>query len=352
MLCQNFQTEVFKYRTRAELDPTLFGQIAYHEEIPPPYAESLYVLDGLFFDPNNNGRIIAATWTHQVYWPGWARPTFVFSADTGEFIEHGPELGNFHLTDVFQGAGGELYANHITGYAAPLGPNYEYLDDTFDADHFGAISFRCFMVDKVRDRMVMASTLEVWELGVYKFSDDSLIRRIRLPEYVASIAHADATKVYVLLDNKQIIGLDYETEQFFAAVLLPQLSTASSVRITYDKRYRRLLVCEPKPDNPDGSSATRIVGYRYRPIGVHVCKPIPLKRLRAGVKAPVLHKLIGDLGEGIASGLITSSAAGPNAQVTRGALPLDGDGEAVVDVLGLADGNDTISVSAEVECQL
>jgi hypothetical protein len=352
MLCQNFQSVTFPYRTTSELSPTLFPGITYHPEIPAPYAERLNRFDGIFFDPNHNGRIVLPVWMDQIYWPGWSRMTFVFDADTGEFVERGPEMGNYYLKDIFQGAAGELYANHTTAVVYPLDAQYQYLEDeVFYPSHFGAILFDCFLVDRQRDRMVMQSNLEVYEMGVYVFSTGALIRRIRLPERTVSIAHAEGTRVYLLLNNRQLVSLDYETEQFFGATKLPQITNVSTARITYDKRYRRVLVCEQTPDNPDGTSTVRIRGYRYRPVGVHVCQPIPLKRPRVERDTPVLHKLIGDLGEGI-GGLITSAATDTNAQVLRQDVALDGDGEGVTDVRGLAEGGETVTVSAEVECQL
>lgn len=356
MLCRNFTSDYLQY--------TLGGPDGgYNPSIPAPYNETLSGLVlGLFFQPQTTttGRIVFSAWVGRRAWPGFSANLWLFDSDTGAFIEErdsgaGGGGGFIGSSEISQGANDELYGQTLL-YAGI----YRLTPDTYQATSdppilpgdFGASNIFHYTIDLVRDMMVMRSSNEgLYQLGVYKLSDGTLLRRVELPDTLADVCHGGGTHVYLLLNNKMLMSLDYTTGQIFQCTRIPSIVDPANAKIAYDRRYQRLLVCEATPDNPDGSSTVRIYGYRNRPVGVHVCKPIPLKRMRAGATTPVLHKLIGDAGEGIV-GLMSSVATNVNAQVVRTLTALDGDGEAVIDVLGLAEGADTITASVEVECLL
>lgn len=351
MLCQNFQTVVLPYRTRAENPPTLFPGASYHPEIPEPYSESIYQISGMFFDPSENGVLGLLISTAYVYWPSYQFLLWKFSADDGSFISVEEKAISLYLEDVFPGADGDLWANLLTGDAYLLNHKYELLNPPVTPATFGMILFRCFMFDRVRNVAVISDQSTALKVDIRNFTTGTLIKQLRLPESPVSICHAGDSRVYILLANRQIVCLDYLTYQFFEAVRLPQITNlaATDTKISYDKRYQRLLVVEKVADNVDGTCNTRIYGYRNVPQATHVCKPIPLARPREGIATPVLLKQIGDLGEGI-SGLIEIESTDTNAQVINARVPLDGDGEGIVNVLGLNEGSDTLSISSEVDC--
>lgn len=354
MLCENYTSDLLPY--------TLFSSGAYNSDIPAGYDERINssIVLGLFFEADNTtvGRVVFMAWTDRRAWPGYQVNRWVFSADDGSFVSEdigGVGGGYVGSAEISQGANDELYGEALVGggiYRLVPG-TYAATDDApIVASHFGAAVIDCFTIDRMRDLFITHTNADgLYQLGVYKLSDGSVVRRIELPDTPAEICHGGGTHVYVLLTNKLLIGLDYSTGQIFQCTRLPQISNPEEAKIAYDRRYQRLLVVEYTADNVDGSSTIRVHGYRNRPVGVHVCKPIPLKRLRTGQKTPVLHKLIGDAGEGI-TGMLNSSATNVNAQVTRLLVPLDGDGEGVGEVIGLAEGNDTITVTGDVQCLL
>lgn len=356
MMCQNYESVPVPYRTTDELDPVLFGGITYNEDIPAPYAERLnsgLTPTGLWIDGD---RVVMSGWTDQVWWPGWGILRWEFNAITGAFIERDTFVGGYYANDVSQGAGGELYLQYVTGQVYPLGPKpgYELLtDEVIDPDTYGYIDFtNAYFFDRVRNRAVFGGQSSVSTLRVFEFISGTHIRDIVTPSGVIDIVHDEGSRVFVLLANKAVLSLDYESGQVFSYVRLPQVSNVTDARIAWLKAYRRLLVAEYTPDNPDGSGTTVIRGYRYTPVPVHVCKPIPLTRLRDGVKSPVLVKQVGDLGEGIA-GLATLTCEDELAgQATRATVTLDGDGEGRGEVLGTTEGDETVTASVEVACQL
>lgn len=353
MLCENYTSDLLPYTLGGPDD-------GYSASIPAGYDERINsgLVLGLFFeaDSTTTGRVVFMSWMDVRHFPGWSVSAWAWNADTGALIseETFGSGGPLSSAEISQGANDELYGEALIGGAIyRLAPKtYEQMaDPPILQSDFGAVVIDCFTIDLGRDLMVMHSDLEIYQLGVYKLSDGSLVRRISLPDRPAAVCHAGGSRVYVLLRNKLLVSLDYTTGQIYQCTLLPAIGDPLNAKVAYDRRFQRLLVVEYTADNPDGSSTIRVHGFRNRPQGVHVCKPIPLKRLRADVKSPVLHKLIGDAGEGIV-GMVSTSATDVNAHVVRSLAPLDGDGEAVVDVLGLAEGADTITATAEVECLL
>lgn len=353
MMCQNYESVPVPYRTRDELDPTLFGGITYHEDIPEPYAERIggSGLIGLWVDGD---RVMLSSWTDQVWWPSWNILRWEFNAITGAFMEVGEFVGGYYAQDVSQGAGGELYLSYITGHIYPLGPAPDYVllaADVIVPSHFGYIVIDAFFFDRARNRAVIGGQSGASLLRVFEFVSGTWIRDITLPDGVINIVFDQGTRVFVLLVNKSVLSIDYETGQCYSYIRIPQIVNATNARIAWLRPYRRLLVAEYTLDNGDGSSTTVVRGYRYIDIPVHVCKPIPLTRLRDGVKSPVLVKQVGDLGEGIA-GLAALTSDGESATVTRGSVALDGDGEGRGEMLGTAEGAETVTATVEVPCQL
>ena len=355
MMCQNYESVPVPYRTRDELDPTLFGGITYNEDIPEPYAERLNMgfpgPQGLWVDWD---RVVMAAWVDIEWWPGWAILRWEFNALTGEFVERADFVGGYYAQDVNQGAGGELYMTYITGPIYPLGPAPEYellVDDVILPAHFGYTVFGAPFFDRARNRAVIGGQSSTPLLRVFEMVSGTWIRDITLPDGVINIVHDDGTRVFALLSNKAIVCIDYETGQCYSYIRIPQIANVSNARMAWLKTYRRMVVVEYTPDNVDGSCTTVLRGFRYVDVPVHVCKPIPLTRLRDGVKSPVLVKQVGDMGEGIAGlAALTSDAA--SATVTRASVALDGDGEGRGEILGTAEGDEAVTATVEAACLL
>lgn len=347
MMCQNFTSATVPYRTTAEM-----GGGVYYPDIPAPYGERLNMgsgATGLWIDGD---RVVMTAMLDQHAWPSWAIARWEWNAFTGDYIERGGFVGSLYAQDVNQGAGGELYLTYVTGPVYPLGPapTYELLDPILPA-HFGYTILAAPFFDRTRNRAVIGGEAATRFLRVFEFVSGTWIRDIAVPAGVLNIVHDEGSRVFALLTNKTILSIDYETRQVYSYVRLPQITSTTWARIAWNKAYRRLLVVEFTPDNVDGSCTTVIRGYRYVAVPVHVCKPVPLRRLRDGVKSPVLLKQVGDLGEGL-GGLVTLTSGGVSGVVTRGAVGLDGDGEGRGEIVGSAAGAETLTASAEVACLL
>jgi hypothetical protein len=349
MMCQNYTSVPVPYRTTAEM-----GGGVYFPDIPAPYGERLFMGSsptGLWVDGD---RVVMSGMTDQHAWPSWGISRWEWNVNTGDFIERGTFVGSLYAQDVNQGAGGELYLSYITGPVYPLGPKptYELLvGDVILPARFGYIELDALFFDRARNRAVIGGQSGTKFLRVFEFVSGTWIRDIAVPASVINIVADDGTRVFVLLSNKAILSIDYETGQVFSYVRLPQIVNTTWARIAWNKPYRRLLVVEFTPDNVDGTSTTVIRGYRYVDVPVQVCKPIPLTRLRNGVKSLVLVKQVGDLGEGL-GGLATLTSGGVSGLVTRGPVALDGDGEGRGEIVGTAEGDETVTATAEATCLL
>jgi hypothetical protein len=359
MMCQNYESVVMPYRLPSEWAgiPSGIGLGSLYNPylVTPPrlYAESIggSGITGIWVDGDS---VVVASWTDMIYWPGWAILRWAFNVNTGDFLERGAFVGGYYAEDVNQGAGGELYLSYVTGPIYPLSPAPEYallVDEAILPAHFGYIVLAAPFFDRMRNRAVIGGQSGVSSLRVFEFVSGTWIRDIVMPHGVVCIVHDEGTRVFVLLSNKAVLSINYETGQRYSYVRIPQITNVSNARIAWHKAYRRLLLIEHTADNVDGSSTVTIRGYRYIDIPVHVCKPIPLTRLRDGVRSAVLVKQVGDLGEGIA-GLAALTSDAVSATVTRASVALDGDGEGRGELLGTAEGAETVTATVEAACLL
>jgi hypothetical protein len=356
MLCPNFQTQFLPYRLRgdSEIIPNVLAAAMYNLDIPEPYGEQIggAGLMGMFFDPNDNGRIVLTSWMRRVYWPGWGVKSWAFSADTGAFIAHENFIGGYYAQEVFQGAGGELYLRNSTGQHYPLEPgSYRVMtEDVILPSRFGVSLLNALFIDRFRDLVMFRANSET-TYQLRRFSTGELIHTYRFQDRVEAACYAEDTSAYLLLRNKTLVGIDYATGFVFQSTRIPQINDVQTTRIAYDRRYRRLLVASRTPDAEDGSSTVQIIGYRNVPIATHVCRPIPLSRVREGRTVRVLHKLVGDLGEGL-TGSVRVSSEGSNLEVIQNEVGIDGDGDGVGEIIGSNEGVETLNVSTEVQCLL
>lgn len=348
MIHQNFQSVTVPYRTVAEL-----GDGVYYSDIPEPWGEKLF--NGLApMGLSVSGDTISMTgWTAQRAWPSWSLGRWIFNAITGEFVGRANFSGLLTWSaahEVYEGASGDFFMQTTSGAIY----RYDAITGTVDVDslippsRYGRIIITAPMWDTGRDRVVMGGQSGEPQLEVYEMGSGTLLKTINVPHSVEETVYAGDSRIYALLVDGSLLGVDYLTGEVFQHTKTPIKvdSLSTQVAIAWSRTYRRLLVCTYEPDHEDGTSATRIKGYRNVPIPVHLCKPIPLKPLRTGKKSPVLVKQIGDLGEGLAGMLtVTSEEA---ALITRNAVALDGDGEGTTEVLGVGEGESVITVSTEI----
>lgn len=367
MLCQTFESVLVPYRTVAEVNEDHWlPAVEYNTDILGGDGfECINTVNGLFFDTaggsyTDSGKLVVAALTAQRWWPGWNVRSFEFDAESGAFVGLGASVGGSNvgatlLRDISQGVQGELWVRHQYGHAILLDQNYALTSVTLTPSLFGVTAFRGLLVDRMRDRVVLSDTAGSPSVRVHSLSTGALISSISLPEAPVDICHEEGTRCYVLTASRDVFVLDYATGSLFGAVKLTTLysmlgTSSSQPKIAWDKRYRRLLAVE-QPALPIGfTSSTKIVGFAMRPVATHLCTPIPLKRLRAGASVPFLLKTVGDLGEGIPSG-VTVAVAGPASSSPRNIVATDGAGEAIVDINAVSAGSDAITTTTDVPCQ-
>lgn len=181
----------------------------------------------------------------------------------------------------------------------------------------------------------------------------SAVAVFSLPRALAFDGHQE--RVWVLGSDNTALCIDIITGEPLAYFWLPIPVSLSSVttpvKIAWQRSHKRLLVCALLPSNdadaPRNRWQTRIAGYSTTPIAVHVCRPIPLRPVRAGRPTPFLVRQVGSLCEPIA-GLVTLTP-GAGVTIDRAIVPLDESGESHVMATASAAGSATLTASIEVE---
>lgn len=358
MLCQTYEGDLIPYRTVAEYaaeNPTrLIPSASYNEDILGVDGfECLDRIDGLYFAAeegalSDSGALVVTGWTRQRWWPGWNRMRWEFDAETGAFLRRGDAPGGYYAQDVYQGAGGELWLLLVTGPLQLLGPDYQPSGTQLLPATYGAIMFKAVLVDRMRNRIVMTRDSAI-SIEVRALDTGALLHTIIPPSRPRDICHEEGSRCYVLTEKRDVLLLDYMTGRWMGAVKLTGIS-GSNARIAWDKRYRRLAAIE-QPTSPIGyTNQVGAAGFAMRPVATHLCTPIPIKRLRAGVPVEALVKAVGDMGEGIPAA-VSVSVAGPALAAPRNVVALDGAGEGVAILDSLAAGTDTVNLSLDVPCQ-
>lgn len=358
MLCANYLSDEVPYRTleeaAAEGDGMWFpAGLRYNSDVlTGNQYECIDRLNGLFVSPDggartDSGTVIVTGWTAKAAWPGWGRLRWEFDVETGAFLRRGACPGGYHDYDVHQGAGGELWLGSLYGgVQRRLGPDYQPTGEIIDPQTYGAIFFGGILVDLQRDRLIVSFDVET-HLRVLRYSTGEQLGFIWNGSHPVDLCHEDGSRCYVLCNDRTVHLLDYEAGRLLGATRLPDgpvLWNQGAVRIAWDKRYKRLLLVAA-PTAKGWDYTTHITGYPIRPVPTHLCAPIPLEPMRAGRPFRTLIRAVGDRGEGV-PGLVTlaSNLAGPNT------VGLDGNGEAVVQLVGAAEGLVALNLSLETPC--
>jgi len=176
-----------------------------------------------------------------------------------------------------------------------------------------------FALDDINDAYLDVSTnvLRVfsWKTGTFRYG-------IILPHQTVAIALEDDSRCYILLNDRSVILLDYERAEILGAGEIPPpvihrdyKSGTRKIQMAWDSLFRRLLISEQVPDNPDGSCATRIRGYRMVEYASRVTTPIPLKVPRRGRTIPVLIQVVNERNDGLGSYAIDCTVTGEGSLV-------------------------------------
>ena len=163
-------------------------------------------------------------------------------------------------------------------------------------------------------------------LGVWEWISGKWMYDITLPDGVIDITMEGINHAYILMANRTVVLLDYMRGEVLGSAKIPprqignafgsgSLGGTQDVRVTWDEVYKRLLVFEKTPDNPDGSSTCIIRGYRMVPEPHRVTIPIPLKAPRQRRVVPVLVQVVGDSNEGVGNYTLDAQVTGAGSLV-------------------------------------
>lgn len=354
MLMEIFRTVPVHYRREGVDAPPIHPIVRYPPGNYPPYVETIAGIMGLtvaydpaltkYAQPNSPGSIYMWTSMHQIYWPSWGFGNWRFNATDGKLIERivvqagGMFLGQmgsmvrtrkgaFYMGDIWS-FGFQQFALGATAEAlpgeAPETPQglYTMGGEIKGSDFWGpynangdrmiGVHTGVWAIDEIADTYfdfgLYGNLLFSWNTGKFKYD-------IPLPSGVAAIALEDESRMYILMTNGVLILYDYVRGEVLGAVKMPKAHRGSpygtyGVAMTWDSIYRRLLIAEQVPDNPDGSCATVVRGFRQVPMATRLTMPIPLKVPRKGRTIPVLTQVVGDMNEGVGGYVVNAQVLG------------------------------------------
>jgi len=385
MLKEIFRTVTVPYMLISEYRSGYFFGIQYNGN-KPPYVESILQLTGLLCAPyatkDGPSSIYLFTNNNTNYWPSWGTGFWRFDGKSGKMLKRISSisnLGSIALGNKHNATSGKMWAKTYwqdgivrfdvgatakaipgeepkkeEGYwwaAGGLGANgfdpgsvpVEHFEggqwpggnpDEPHAPQIGGIGLGGdWAVDDLNNRFLNA---QFEELSIYVWSTGKYLYTIRMPEVVVSICFEDNSRAYILLGNQIVVLFDYIRGEVLGSSRVPPVKVGRSywnnteVSMAYDKTYRRLLVIEATPDNPDGSCSMYIRGFRMVPEPVRITRPIPLKVPRQGRVVPVLVQVVGGMNEGVGGYAINATVEGAG---SLAGLPItDGQGNARIPV--------------------
>lgn len=307
----------------------------------PPYVETVSSWTGLAvkvqWAPDPEGKDLYATpyGAGSIYlfatmgtnkWPSWDFGYWRFDIKKGKFIRR--MLSSTHFGPLFSGVintsrNGTPWTRHIYGHMLTqvmLGQTATALigDEptseasagigigeviTLLASHFTALDGTpntgfsgAWLIDDYDNFFLQGSGVT---LTVYNLTTGAFIYDTVMPYHITTICPEDKTRVYILLANNVLLLYDYLWGEVLGAVKVPISKESQGVVMTWDPMFKRLLLIEKLPNNPDGSCASYIRGFRLVPEPVRLTIPIPLKVPRQGRTIPVLVQVKGDMNEGV-----------------------------------------------------
>lgn len=306
------------------------------------WAPATYDTDGpdKYATPYGAGSIYLFATMGTNKWPSWDFGFWRFDIKKGKFIRR--MSSSTHFGPLFSGAictsrNGTPWTRHIYGHMLTqvllgatataligdeptseasagigigeqitlLGSHFTYLDGTPMSGFSGA-----WLIDDIDNYFLhgISETLYVFNLTTGKY-----IYHTEMPYYIQTICPEDKTRVYILLTNNVLILYDYLWGEVLGAVKVPISKESEGVVMTWDPLFKRLLLIEKLPNNPNGSCASYIRGFRLVPEPVRLTVPIPLKVPRQGRTIPVLIQVKGDMNEGVGG----YTARGPQVSLTN-----------------------------------
>lgn len=335
MLREVFKTVTFPYRTKNPSDSWLE-----YDNTVLPYIEEIAGLLGLVTSKSTPGvpsTIYTFASLNVRYWPSWDHGYWVFDGSTGKLVRRviGPSFNAtwvFGMGTIVASRKGKLWALNsygtqiqqlslgATATALPSDEPQKAVDWSLIGPQIPASKY---IVDPVNDpdgplhgfgaggTFAIDDELDVFidgsfnDFRVFKFSTGAFKYGITMPSEIVAICLEDDSRCYILIGNNTVMLFDYMRGEVLGAAQIPPLSDAGSywnrtgIRMAWDPVYRRLLVWEKTPDNPDGSCTQVIRGFSMVNEPCRLTKPIPLKVPRRGRVIPVLVQVLDERNAGV-----------------------------------------------------
>jgi len=363
MLELQLTCDPLSYRTHAEMAPngyhsiiryneelldTLYGERLYHTHPKAVYARR---------DPRHPTEITLSVlaWLEQVPWPGWNASVWHFNATTGQEVGRafkGISIFNYWIS---VSRNGEMFTrDHWSSIRAIDPETFQYTGEAFSPSYwrfpdeqngrFTSIVAYWVLVDRPANlAMVITNRDGLTSVSKHRLSTGMWLQRYTVADRPKEIHAEDEGRCFVISDRGVITLLDYQHNQILG-VLKHRLPVGVQRIYGWDQFYRRLLVFERRPDDPaTGACQSRIECYRLQTVSTGLQAPLPLQAPRAGRTVPILTRVYGEMGEGLAGQPLTVTDQGAAtvrpSQVTtvhggwaRGSAVCNAAGEAVVTV--------------------
>jgi hypothetical protein len=316
MFRQTYESHVVPYLDYRP--PGEFNNLTYNEwlmEPPRIYFDSLEFAKVLFRVQDSsalNGYAYGLmAYMNYVNWPGWESLIFSFNSTTGVGKRYEGVLAPIWLawtTEIVQDYNGTLWRTDIFGNMNPLtvylnGNNYSITEGAeITNEHFGVPAIRHPIVDVQKNVVAMYGDFQV--MHVYAWDTGALLRKIYLSGDPIAVCAGDQDYAYVLCHNNTLDVINIQTGQTLGVSKLERANEEATPLLSWDYRYRRLLIFESTPDAVNGESTARIRGYYPVAQPTALMKPIPLKAPRINRTTPVLSRMVGDVGEALSGGVV------------------------------------------------
>lgn len=368
MYRQTYESPVFEYLTEypycREADgSTPAGNIYNQDLVTPPriYPEELSGVKGFWA---NAGDIQVLAFMDQVWWPSWN--VTLWSPNNGRYFSWPTSAVFWALTRLvcvsYQGtfwrsdSSGDIQPLSIDLTTVPCEPEKPArravitVGDTIDASFFGRSAINLPLVDSVNGIIAMKSGATN-SIDVCSMATGATLRTIRLSGNPIAMCPADEYEAYILCSNNVLNVVRLDTGRILGTSLMPRVSGSTGIWIAWNARYRRLLALEITPNEANGASTLRVRGYYPVPIATNLTQPVPLIAPRAHRETPLAVRLVGDVGEPLATAVVhgeLSATAPAAATLTQQSATADPYGYAELEMLGTAPGEIEVTATADV----
>jgi hypothetical protein len=357
MFAQNFESAAPPYALPGQADIVHASAIYHPELITPPriYAEEISGLVGLFVNrektPWSDFTIHLLASTQQIYYPSYNFIDWRFDGMTGAYLDRRVGLpGTLYDYQIHQARDGSLWRTSILGSFFEVDPlTFEEIPDSREMpEKYGAIELDLPMVDRAQNLVVMSTSNENRQIGVYDFTTGALTRRINIGGIAAAIVPEDERRCYVLTNDNLLNLIDYTTGEILSTLKMPDMEAGAADSIlAWDRYLRRWLRFTLRDNATDGACLSTIAGYYPVPLAVGLTNPMPLIPPRKGRAVPCLARAYGDAGEPI-PGLQLSAEASGAASISGAPAATDDDGEAIITIACDDAGAATVETSATI----